>query len=359
MPRTTIRQILTRYWNYSAFRPLQEEIIMSVLEGKDTLALMPTGGGKSLCYQVPALAMDGICIVISPLIALMKDQVDSLKKRGIKAVAVHSGMSKTEVDIVFDNCVYDQEIKFLFLSPERLKTDLARERIRGMKVNLFAVDEAHCISQWGYDFRPPYLEIANIRQYHPRVPVLALTATATTLVIRDIQEKLNFPQEHVIRMSFERRNLAYMVLHEEDKLNRLVRMATRVQGSGVVYVRSRSGTKRIAEHLAKNKISADYYHAGLDGPTREQKQDDWMKGKIRVIVCTNAFGMGIDKPNVRFVAHYDIPDTLEAYFQEAGRAGRDGQNAYATLLFNDADISDLEEKHRVAFPPLAEIRNVY
>lgn len=312
-----------------------------MLDGNDTLALLPTGGGKSVCFQVPALAKEGICIVVSPLIALMKDQVSNLNKRGIKAVAIYSGQTKSEMDVAIDNCIYG-DVKFMYLSPERLTTDLIRNRLSKMKVNLVAVDEAHCISQWGYDFRPPYLKIAEIREFLPGTPFLALTATATADVIDDICRKLNFIDGKTFRKSFERKNLVYAVIKEESKLDRLLNICRKVPGTGIVYVRNRKKTKEIAEFLVKNKISADYYHAGLDPKLRDKKQEDWIRETRRVIVSTNAFGMGIDKPNVRFVVHMDLPDSPEAYFQEAGRAGRDEKKSYAVLLFNNSDIIDLE-----------------
>jgi len=354
----TIHQILLKYWGFSEFRSLQEEIIQSVLEGKDTLALLPTGGGKSICYQVPALAREGLCLVISPLIALMKDQVDNLKKRGIKAVAIHSGMHSNEVDIALDNCKYG-EVKLLYISPERLATPKMRESLQQIRINLLAVDEAHCISQWGYDFRPSYLRIAEIRRFIPNVPVLALTATATPIVVKDVQKKLEFKTENVFRKSFERKNLTYMVIKEEDKLKRLLKIVGKVKGSGIVYVRNRRQTKEIAEFLRKNKLKADYYHAGLDQKTRDKRQTDWINEEIRVIVSTNAFGMGIDKPNVRFVIHLDLPDSIEAYFQEAGRAGRDEKQAYAVLLYENADIIDSRHNLIISFPEPNIIKNVY
>ncbi|EEI91852.1 ATP-dependent DNA helicase, RecQ family [Sphingobacterium spiritivorum ATCC 33300] len=320
----TSKAILKQYWGYESFRPLQEEIIDSVLQGRDTLALMPTGGGKSLCYQVPALMKEGICIVISPLIALMKDQVEQLRKRGIEAIAIFSGMSPREIDIALDNCIFGK-IKFLYLAPERLYSDVVRERIRYMKVNLFAIDEAHCISQWGYDFRPSYLQLTGLKELHQDIPFLAVTASATPKVVEDIQEKLNFKVPQVFSMSFERKNLGYMALHEEDKIGRMIRIIKKQGGSGVVYVRNRRETQEIARHLLNHGIPADFYHAGMDTLSRSQKQDAWMTNQIRVIVATNAFGMGIDKADVRFVIHLDIPDALEAYYQEAGRAGRDGK----------------------------------
>jgi len=354
----SIHQILIKYWGFSTFRPMQEDIIMSVFNGHDTLALLPTGGGKSICFQVPALAMEGICIVISPLIALMKDQVANLKNKGIKAQAIFSGMTRNEIDIALDNCAYG-DIKFLYISPERLQTEIFIERLKKMKVCLLAVDESHCISQWGYDFRPPYLTIAEIRQYISKAPVLALTATATPVVIKDIQEKLLFKDGSVFQKSFERKNLIYMVLKDEDKLNRILSIINRVGGSGIIYVRSRHKTKEIAEMLIKNKISADYYHAGIDQRIRDKKQDSWMQGHTSVIVSTNAFGMGIDKPNVRFVIHLDIPDCIESYFQEAGRAGRDEQKAYAVMLYMEADVIQSKNNFEQSFPPADEIKRVY
>ena len=350
--------ILRQYWGFESFRPLQEEIIQSVMSGQDTLALLPTGGGKSICFQVPALMKDGICIVITPLIALMKDQVEHLKKNGIQAVAIYSGMKRREVDITLDNCVYGQ-IKFLYLSPERLYNDVVRERIRYMNVNLFAIDEAHCISQWGYDFRPPYLELAKLKELHPAVPFLALTATATERVIADIQKKLNFPKENVFVKSFLRDNLAYMAIEEEDKMGRMVRIIHKLGGSGIVYVRNRRETQEIARILINNGIAADYYHAGLPGHERDQKQDQWMNNGTRVIVATNAFGMGIDKSDVRFVIHLDLPDSLEAYYQEAGRAGRDGKKAYPVILYQKIDEQKLVDNLHASFPEIPFIQQTY
>lgn len=352
------KQILVKYWGYSSFRPLQEEIIQSLLEGKDTLALLPTGGGKSICFQVPAMCMEGICIVVSPLIALMKDQVSNLNKRGIKAVAVYSGQSTNEMDIAIDNCIYGKT-KFLYLSPERLTTDIIRMRLPRMKVSLLAVDEAHCISHWGYDFRPTYLRIAEIRSIIPKTPVLALTATATGEVVTDIMAKLEFKGHNIFRKSFERKNLNYIVIKEEDKLRRLIKICSKVGGTGIIYVRNRKKTKEIAQYLSRNNISADYYHAGLDTQMRDQKQQEWMKGNNKVIVCTNAFGMGIDKPNVRFVVHMDLPDAPEAYFQEAGRAGRDEKQSFVVLLYNDSDIADAGKSLELAYPPLNDIKTAY
>ncbi len=350
--------ILKANWGYDAFRPMQEEIIESVLEGKDTLALLPTGGGKSICFQVPALAKEGICIVVSPLIALMKDQVDNLKKRNIKAVAIYSGMRYTDIDRTFDNCIYGN-IKFLYLSPERLISDLAKARIAQMNVNLIAVDEAHCISQWGYDFRPPYLEIANIRELHPKVPILALTATATKEVVTDIQEKLKFPKPNLFQQSFERKNLSYVVLNAENKYHKLIEIVRNVKGSGIIYTRSRKQTKEIAEYLKRNQIPADFYHAGLNSEQRTKKQEAWMHNQTRIMVSTNAFGMGIDKPDVRSVVHLDLPDSLEAYFQEAGRAGRDQRKGYCVLLYEENDGKKLLANYENAFPPMKMIRQVY
>jgi ATP-dependent DNA helicase RecQ len=353
-----IHDILEAYWGHKSFRPLQEDIINSVLNGNDTLALLPTGGGKSICFQVPAIAKEGICIVVSPLIALMKDQVENLVKKGIKAIAITSAMHKREIDVALDNCVHGN-IKFLYLSPERLETEIVKVRLQKMKVNLIAIDESHCISQWGYDFRPSYLKIADLREILPNIPVLALTATATPEVVKDIQVKLGFKKENVLQKSFERKNLAYVVLPEEDKYARLVKIANSVKGSGVVYVRNRKKTQEIASYLISNKISADFYHAGLEGQMRDQKQSNWIHNKTRIIVCTNAFGMGIDKPDVRFVVHMDLPDSLEAYFQEAGRGGRDEQKAFAILLYNTADKIDLQRNVEMAFPTMDEIRQTY
>lgn len=354
----TPNQVLKKYWNFDSFRSMQLEIINSVLEGKDTLALLPTGGGKSICFQVPALCREGICIVVSPLIALMKDQVYNLNKRGIAAVAIYSGMHYKEIDRTFDNCVYGK-IKFLYLSPERLMTDLAQERIKKMNVNLIAIDEAHCISQWGYDFRPPYLEIAKIKEIHPKVPFLALTATATPEVVEDIQERLEFKEKNVFQKSFLRDNLAYVVLNEEGKKEKMVDILRKVKGSSVIYVRNRRQTKEIAQFLQKYDIRADYYHAGLDNNIRSQKQENWITNKVRVMVSTNAFGMGIDKPDVRSVIHLSLPDSLEAYFQEAGRAGRDGEKAFAILLYNVNDKMNLEQNFDQAFPEWKDIKRVY
>jgi ATP-dependent DNA helicase RecQ len=353
-----IRELLEKYWGHTSFRSSQEEVISHVLAGEDTLALLPTGGGKSICYQIPAMAMEGLCIVVSPLIALMKDQVQNLNSRGIKAMAINSAMNKREIDIAMDNCVYG-DYKFLYLSPERLSTEIFKARAPKMKVNLIAVDEAHCISQWGYDFRPGYLKIAELRDILPKVPVLALTATATVDVVADIQKKLQFRNGKVVRKSFERKNLAYVVQKQEDKLARLLKICNSIQGSGIVYVRNRRKTQETANYLQSHNISASFYHAGLPPLMREQRQDAWMKNGIRVMVCTNAFGMGIDKAEVRFVVHLDLPDCPEAYFQEAGRAGRDDRKAFAVLLWNDQDKHELEENILNGFPPIAEIKQNY
>lgn len=354
-----IHAILKEHWGYDQFRPLQEDIIRSVLNGKDTLALLPTGGGKSICFQVPALAMEGICIVVSPLIALMQDQVENLKRRGIKAMAITSAMGRREIDLAFDSCVYGN-IKFLYLSPERLQTELARVRIGKMKVNLIAVDEAHCISQWGYDFRPPYLQVAELREIHPNVPVLALTATATPRVVEDIQERLQFKAKNVFRSSFGRSNLAYVVRETDDKNAAIFRLTQQITGgSGIVYVRSRRKTQELASFLSKFKVPSTFYHAGLPPQERQLRQQQWLSGQLRVMVATNAFGMGIDKSDVRFVVHTDLPDSPEAYFQEAGRAGRDGQPAGAMLYWNKRDIEELHRQLEASFPSLEEIRRVY
>ena len=320
--------------------------------------MLPTGGGKSICFQVPALMQDGICLVISPLIALMKDQVQNLKKLGIRAEAIYSGMHYKDIDRVLDNCIYG-DIKLLYLSPERLSSELAIERIKQMNVNLLAIDEAHCISQWGYDFRPSYLQISEIRQWLPNTPVLAVTATATPRVVVDIQEKLNFNKGQVFQQSFTRENLAYVVLSEEKKAAKLLEMLTKVKGSGIVYVRSRKRTKEVAAFLQQKGIAAAHYHAGLGTELRSAKQDAWINNQVRVIVATNAFGMGIDKPDVRIVVHLDLPDSLEAYFQEAGRAGRDGKKSFAVLLYNQSDVLQLEQHFNMSFPALKEVRRVY
>ena len=353
------RETLKQYWGYDNFRPLQEDIILSVLEGRDTLALLPTGGGKSICFQVPALVKGGLCIVISPLIALMKDQVEHLRARHIKAGAIYSGMRVSEIQATIDNVLFDPEYRFLYVSPERLQTENFKVNFERMPVSMIAVDEAHCISQWGYDFRPPYLEIAQIRKIFPEIPVLALTATATPEVVKDIQLRLEFKSENVFQKSFKRSNLTYFVVNEEDKNSRMLRIMSRYPGSGIVYVRNRKKTAETAEFLRQNGISADYYHAGLEPRERDRKQQSWMKGETRVMVSTNAFGMGIDKPDVRFVVHIDLPDTLEAYFQEAGRAGRDEQPAVAILLYDNYDVAQLKRNFTFTFPELDRVREVY
>jgi ATP-dependent DNA helicase RecQ len=351
------KKILKKYWGYDAFRPLQLDIINSILEGKDTLALLTTGGGKSICFQVPALCNDGICIVVSPLIALMKDQVENLKKKGIKAMAIFSGLSKREIDIALDNCVYGG-YKFLYVSPERLKSELFLVRLQKMNVNLIAIDEAHCISQWGYDFRPPYLEIAQLRKY-TKAPFLALTATATPRVVEDIQNRLEFKLKNVFQAPYARPNLRYFVVNDEDKNTTLMSIIQKQKGTGIIYVRSRRLTVEYAHHLSKRAISADYYHAGLSVEERSEKQMKWIKGETRVIVSTNAFGMGIDKPDVRFVINVDLPDCVEAYYQEAGRGGRDEKKAFSVLLIDEMDKENLLKRVEEKFPPKETIRSVY
>lgn len=351
-------KILKQYWGYDHFRGIQEDIIRSVGEGKDTLGLMPTGGGKSITFQVPALAQEGLCLVITPLIALMKDQVRNLRERGIKATAVYSGMTREEILIALENCIFGN-YKFLYISPERLGTEIFQIKLRSMHVSLITVDESHCISQWGYDFRPAYLKIADIRQLLPGVPVIALTATATPEVVKDIQERLQFRLENVFRMSFERKNLAYIVRHTEDKEGEMLHILQRVNGSSIVYTRNRKKTKEIAQLLNRNHITATFYHAGLSDETKDLRQKAWLKGEYRVMVATNAFGMGIDKPDVRLVIHADVPDSPEAYFQEAGRAGRDGMKAYAVLLFCPRDKITLKQRISDTFPEKDYIRKVY
>lgn len=357
-PLNQFQKILYQYWGYTTFRAIQQEVIESVFKGIDTLALMPTGGGKSITFQVPAMAKEGLCLVVTPLIALMKDQVENLKKKGIKAVAIHSGMTKHELEITLDNCAYGN-VKFLYLSPERLNTELFRVRLRKINVNLVAIDESHCISQWGYDFRPSYLKISELREFLPDVPFLAVTATATPEVVEDIQEKLGFAQKRVVKMSFERKNLVYLVRNVEDKNKHLLKIVNALPGTGVVYVRSRQKTQDIAQMLQKEGISADFYHAGLTTELRNAKQDDWQHDRTRIIVSTNAFGMGIDKPEVRFVVHMDLPDSPEAYFQEAGRGGRDGKLAYAILLYNESDKAKIQQRVDSSFPEPDEIRRCY
>ena len=352
------QEILKQYWGYDSFRDLQEEIITSIGEGKDTLGLMPTGGGKSITFQVPALAQSGLCIVITPLIALMKDQVQNLRKRGIKALAIYSGMTRQEIVTALENCIFG-DYKFLYISPERLDTEIFRIKLRSMKVSMITVDESHCISQWGYDFRPAYLKIAEIRELLPGVPVLALTATATPEVVKDIQSRLNFREENVFRMSFERKNLAYIVRKTDNKTGELLHILKRIDGSAIIYVRNRRRTKEITELLMQEGITADFYHAGLDNAVKDLRQKRWQNGEIRVMVASNAFGMGIDKPDVRIVLHIDLPDSPEAYFQEAGRAGRDGLKAYAVILYAKSDKMTLHKRVADTFPEKEYILQVY
>lgn len=355
----TYKEILKQYWNYDNFRGIQEEIIESIGKGHDTLGLMPTGGGKSITFQVPALAQPGLCLVITPLIALMKDQVRNLRDRGIKALAVYSGMTHEEIVVALENCIFG-DYKFLYISPERLDTDIFRAKLRNMKINMITVDESHCISQWGYDFRPAYLKISEIRELLPTVPVLALTATATPEVVKDIQTKLGFREDsRIFRMSFERKNLAYIVRNTESKQEELLHILNSVSGSAIVYTRNRKRTREVAELLVNNEITATFYHAGLNNDVKDQRQKSWLSGESRVMVATNAFGMGIDKPDVRLVIHVDLPDSPEAYFQEAGRAGRDGQKAYAVLLYAKSDKATLSKRITDTFPDKEYIRKVY
>ena len=355
----TYQEILKKYWGYDSFRGIQEDIINSIGKGNDTLGLMSTGGGKSITFQVPALAQEGLCIVITPLIALMKDQVRNLRERGIKALAVYSGMTHEEIVVALENCIFG-DFKFLYISPERLNTEIFQTKLKRMKVCMITVDESHCISQWGYDFRPAYLNIADIRKLLPNVPVLALTATATPEVVKDIQERLSFKERsQVFRMSFERKNLAYIVRHTESKQEEILHILNKVQGSAIVYTRNRKRTRELAEMLVTNNITATFYHAGLANEAKDQRQKSWLSGENRVMVATNAFGMGIDKPDVRIVIHADVPDSPEAYFQEAGRAGRDGNKAYAVLLYAKSDKTTLNKRITDTFPDKEYIREVY
>ena len=353
------RQVLTKYWGYTSFKPLQEEIIKSIAEGKDTLGLMPTGGGKSITFQVPALAMEGICLVITPLIALMKDQVNRLNELEIKSIAIHSGMSAEEIDNALENSIFG-DYKFLYVSPERISTRIFQAKVTRLNLCLVAIDEAHCISQWGYDFRPSYLKIASLREHiSDKVPFLALTASATPQVIDDIMKRLAFRGKNVLRTSFDRKNISYLVRRVEDKGTYLVKTLQKTQGSGIVYVRSRKRCKEVAELLVANGIRADFYHAGLTDELRDKKQSAWTTGETRVIIATNAFGMGIDKSEVRFVIHWDIPDSIESYFQESGRAGRDGKPSFAVLLYSPADKTRLQDTIRKKFPAIDKIKDTY
>lgn len=354
----TYREILKKYWGYDDFRGIQREIIESIGEGHDTLGLMPTGGGKSITFQVPTLATDGLCIVVTPLIALMKDQVAGLRSRGIKATAIYSGMRNSEIIIALENCIFG-DYKFLYISPERISSELFLTKIRKVPVKLITIDEAHCISQWGHDFRPAYRRIKDLRDIFPQVPVLALTATATPEVVKDIQQQLSFKQENCFRMSFERKNLVYVVRHTENKLQELLHILSRIQGSAIVYTLNRQKTKEVCEHLVANGITAEYYHAGLSPETKDAREDAWKSGRSRVMVSTNAFGMGIDKPDVRLVVHIDLPGSIESYFQEAGRAGRDGNRAYAVTLFSRIDKQVVARRLSDNYPSKEFIGEVY
>jgi ATP-dependent DNA helicase RecQ len=352
------REILKKYWGYDSFRPPQEQIIDAALKGKDVLALLPTGGGKSVCFQVPALSMEGICVVITPLIALMQDQVAQLKRRGIAAVAIHSGLGRQEIDILLDNCVYGA-IKFLYVSPERLQTPIFQERFKKMNVRLVAIDEAHCISQWGHDFRPPYLQISLLRDLQPQISFIALTASATAKVKADITKQLRLRDPSVFQISFARPNISFVVRKTEIKEKKLWEILRRVPGSAIVYLRSRKGTEHFAQVLERQKISSTYYHAGLNHEEREKRQEAWIQNRVRVMVATNAFGMGIDKPDVRVVVHMDLAQDPESYYQEAGRAGRDGKRAYAIIVYHDNDVAVLKKKVEESVPTMEELRDVY
>lgn len=351
-------RILKKHWNFSQFRPLQLDIIKTVISGSDCVALLPTGGGKSLTYQIPALAMDGVAIVITPLIALMKDQVEALKKRGVNAVSINSSMTFSQIDAALDNCVYG-DVKLLYIAPERIDTLVFRSRLRRMNVSLVAIDEAHCISQWGHDFRPSYLRIGALREVLPEVPFIALTATATDVVLKDISFHLKLREPRIFRASFARHNLSFAIRTTENKLEQILRIATNVHGSGIVYCRTRAATEQVADFLRQHSISADFYHAGLGYNVRSAKQNDWMKGRVRVIVATNAFGMGIDKPDVRFVVHHQIPASIEAYYQEAGRAGRDGERSWAVIVYSPQDAVAAARRIELEYPPLDEVRRIY
>ena len=353
----TPREVLEKYWGYESFRPLQEEIIQAALEGRDVLALLPTGGGKSVCFQVPVLMKEGLALVVTPLIALMKDQVQNLTDRGIRALAIHAGMGRHEVDLTLNNAAYG-DFKFLYVSPERLNTRLFRSYLDVLPISTIVVDEAHCISQWGYDFRPDYLRIGELRKLVD-VPVIALTATATPRVAEDIMDKLGFREPLLLKTGFERPNLSYIVRKAEDKLGQLLNICRSVPGAGIVYMRHRARCEEIASFLKAEGVGASYYHAGLSTPARAERQAQWKSGEIPVMVCTNAFGMGIDKGDVRFVVHLDLPESIEAYFQEAGRAGRDGLRSYAVLLWNDADVRRLRQIEKTSFPPLEFIEDIY
>ena len=352
------QQTLRQYWGYDDFRGIQREIIESIASGHDTLGLMPTGGGKSITFQVPAVLQGGVCVVVTPLIALMKDQVAHLRAKGILASAIYSGMTHSEIVTTLDNAVFGG-VNILYVSPERLSSPLFLIKLRHMKVSFITVDEAHCISQWGYDFRPSYLKIAEIRDIHPEVPILALTATATPQVVDDIQDRLHFAEKRVFKMSFERKNLAYIVRDASDKLEELLHILSTIGGCGIVYVRSRKRSREISDWLNANGITSTFYHAGLEPSVKDQRQKDWQSDRVRIIVATNAFGMGIDKPDVRVVVHIDCPDSPEAYFQEAGRAGRDGERAYAVLLYNSSDKRKLQKRIPDTFPDKEYIRKVY